>query len=182
VKAYNIQTNKRFSFLNLLIEHHINKQLDDKQSLALYQDIGEYLALPTVNNFKLETTAIKVIQLGANYEAYISALLFKAMPDSFTRKELVNFEDEIIKYIEKDIYGKEIDKLFTQCLIQQTLKLVPDTTEKMAEKKAIGNWGWLIPYALTQLIIEAILNKIQMAILEDKKINRKGKIRIKNFK
>jgi hypothetical protein len=181
LNAYNIKNNKRFTFLSLLIEHHINKQLDDKQSLALYKDIGDYLASPVIDNFKLETTAVKVIQLGANYEAYISALIFKAMPDSFTRKELVLFEDEITKYIEKDVYGKEIDKLFTQHLVQQTIKLVPETTEKMAEKKATGNWGWLIPYALTQIIIEALLNKIQMAILEDKKVNRKGKIRIKKF-
>ena len=122
-----------------------------------------------------------MIQLGANYESYVSALLFKLMPDDFTRKELMSLEEELYRYIEKELYGKGADKIFTAKLIQQTSKLFPDISVTLAEKKAIGNCGWLIPHALMHLIIEAILKKIQMALLEDKKVNRKGKIRIKKM-
>jgi hypothetical protein len=177
-----INKDKRFVELTKLINHHINQKLSAKDINSLYKDIGAYLNDPIAEDFKLEVIAVQVIQLGANYEPYVSALLFKAMPDDFTRKELKALEDELYQYIEKELYGKGADKIFTAKLVQQTKKLFPNTPSTMLEKKAIGNWGWLIPHALIQLIIEAILKKIQMAVLEDKKINRKGKIRIKKMK
>jgi len=176
-----INKDKRFVELTKLINHHINKQLAAKDINALYKDIESYLNDPIAADFKLEVIAVQVIQLGANYESYVSALLFKTMPDDFTRKELTALEEELYRFIEKELYGKGVDKIFTTKLIEQTIKLFPDTPAKMAEKKAIGNWGWLIPHALMHLIIEAILKKIQMAILEDKKVNRKGRIRIKKM-
>lgn len=174
-----INKDKRFVELTKLIDHHVSNQLAAKDIKALYKDIGLYLKDPTVEDFKLEVIAVKVIQLGANYESFVSALLFKAMPDNFTRKELSALEEELYSYIEKELYGKGADKVFTAKLVQQTRKLFPDIPRSMAEKKAVGNWGWLIPHALTQLIIEAVLKKIQMALLEDKKVHRKGRIRIK---
>jgi len=176
-----INKDKRFVELTKLIDHHINKHLATKGINALYKHIGLYLKDPIAEDFKLEVIAVQVIQLGANYESYVSVLLFKSMPDSFTRKELIALEEELYRYIEKELYGKGMDKIFTAKLIQQTIKLFPDISASLAEKKAIGNWGWLIPHALMHLIIEAILKKIQMAILEDKKVNRKGKIRIKKM-
>jgi len=177
-----INKDKRFVELTKLIDHHIDKKIPAKNINALYKDITLYLQDPMIEDFKLEVIAVKVIQLGANYESYVSALLFKAMPDNFTRKELMALEDELYLYIEKELYGKGADKIFTSKLVQQTLKLFPDTPAAMAKKKAVGNWGWLIPHALIHLITEAILKKIQLTLLEDKKINRKGKIRIKKMR
>ncbi|MFK5894048.1 MAG: hypothetical protein QM504_12575 [Pseudomonadota bacterium] len=176
-----INKDNRFVELTKLVDYHIGNQLNSKQLNSLYRDISRYLNAPDSDDFKLEVIAVKVIQLGANYESYVSALLFKSMPENFTRKELQTLEEELYRYIEKDLYGKGMDKLFTNKLIEQTLRLVPNSTRALTEKKAIGNWGWLIPHALTQVIIEAILKKIQMAVLEDKKINRKGRIRIKKM-
>jgi hypothetical protein len=172
---------KRFIELKKLIDYHIAKQLNSKQENDLYKDISDYLNAPVVDDFKLEVIAVKVIQLGANYESFVSSLLFKSMPEDFTRKELQLLEEELYHYIEKDLYGRGMDKRFTTKLIEQTLKLVPNKTEALTKKKAIGNWGWLIPHALMQVIVEAILKKIQTALLEDKRINRKGRIRIKKM-
>ena len=46
----------------------------------------------------------------------------------------------------------------------------------------MGNWGWLLPHALTQLIIEKILELIDQAKNEANKGNKKGRtIRIKKM-
>ncbi len=172
---------KKFTEFKKLIDHHVNGQLDEKRNAALYKDISTYLKSPLIDDFKLEMIAVKIIQLGANYESFVSALIFKSMPDNFTRLELIALEDELYQYIEKELYGKGIDKTVTTKLIQQTLKSTPDISKSLAEKKAIGNWGWLVPHALSQVIIEAVLKKIKSALLDDKKINRKGKIRLKKF-
>ncbi|MFK5984043.1 MAG: hypothetical protein QM479_01275 [Pseudomonadota bacterium] len=172
---------KYFVEFKKLIDYHVRGQLNSKRNNALYLEISNYLKDPDIDDFKLEVIAIKIIQLGANYESFVSALLFKSMPDNFTRKELLALEAELYRYIEKELYGKGMDKLFTQKLIEQTLIFSPEISPALAEKKAIGNWGWLIPHALTQIVIEAIFKKIQAAILEHKKVNRKGRIRIKKM-
>ncbi len=104
---------KRFIELKKLIDYHIAKQLNSKQENDLYKDISDYLNAPVVDDFKLEVIAVKVIQLGANYESFVSSLLFKSMPEDFTRKELQLLEEELYHYIEKDLYGRGMDKRFT---------------------------------------------------------------------
>jgi hypothetical protein len=103
-----LNKDKRFIELTKLIDHHINKQLAAKDINALYKDIKSYLNDPIAEDFKLEVIAVQVIQLGANYESYVSALLFKSMPDDFTRKELTALEEELYRYIEKELYPIKI--------------------------------------------------------------------------
>ena len=170
---------KKFAELEKLIEHQTNKQLKESNYNDLLDRIQVYLDNPQVEDYKLEVVASKIINLGADYESYVSALVFKTLPDHFTRKELVELEEELYAYIEKDVYGKGLDKVIAEKLQQHTITQNPQISESLARKKAMGNWGWLIPHALTQIIIEYILRQINEAVLEAKKGNRKGKIRLK---
>jgi len=172
---------KQFAELEKLIAHQTNKQLKESSYNELLQRIQKYLDSPLVEDYKLDVVASKIINLGADYEAYVSALIFKTLPDHFTRKELVELEEELYSYIEKDVYGKGLDKEIAWKLEQHTVAQNPQLSESLARKKAMGNWGWLIPHALTQIVIEYILRQINDAVLEVKKGNRKGKIRLKKI-
>ena len=67
-------------------------------------------------------------------------------------------------------------------LIEQISRQNPGLNESMAEKKAMGNWGWLLPHALTQLVIDKIIESIDIAKVEANKGKKKGrKIRIKKM-
>lgn len=169
----------QFVHLEKLIEHQSNGQLKPDAYKAMLKSIKGYLQEPEVDEYKLEVVASKIINLGADYEAFVSALVFKTLPDQFTRKELVQLEEELYHYIEKEVYGKGLDKVIAAKLEQHTIMMNPEISESLAKKKALGNWGWLIPHALTQIVVEFILRQINDAILEAKKGNRKGKIRLK---
>ena len=170
---------KRFTNLEKLIEHQTNGQLKDSDYKELIQRIKKYLNKPNVDEYKLDVVASKIINLGADYEAFVSALIFKTLPDHFNRKELIDLEEELYGYIEKEVYGKGLDKVIANKLEMHTITQNPQMSESLARKKAMGNWGWLIPHALTQVVVEYILRQINQAVLEAKKGNRKGKIRLK---
>ena len=172
---------KKFTELEKLIEHQINAQLKEADYKKLLGKIKRYLNDPGVEEYKLDVLASKIINLGADYEAYVSALIFKTMPDNFSRKELVDLQEELYTYIEKDVYGKGLDNVIASKLEQHTITQNPQLSESLARKKALGNWGWLIPHALTQIVLEFILRQISEAVLEAKKGNRKGKIRLKKM-
>ncbi|MDX2504593.1 MAG: hypothetical protein QNL62_08975 [Gammaproteobacteria bacterium] len=120
--------------------------------------------------------------MGVDYEAYVSALIFKTLPDEFTKRELVKLEDEFYSYIEKELYGKGLDRRISEKLIAQISNQYPQLSTTMVEKKAMGNWGWLLPHALTQLVIDRIIELIDTAKVEANKGKKKGRtIRIKKM-
>lgn len=173
---------KQHQFLEKLIDFQIKNQLNSEQSELLYALIEWFLQDPQATEYTLDLIAIRIVKMGVDYEAYVSALIFKTLPDEFTKRELVKLEDELYSYIEKEIYGKGLDKTISQKLIEQIKKQNPELSQTMAEKKAMGNWGWLLPHALTQLVIDKIIELINNAIIEANKGKKKGrKIRIKKM-
>ncbi|MCU7800106.1 MAG: hypothetical protein KZQ70_08160 [gamma proteobacterium symbiont of Lucinoma myriamae] len=95
---------------------------------------------------------------------------------------MVELEDEFYTYIEKELYGRGLDKRITKKLIEQISKQNPKLNPLMAEKKAMGNWGWLLPHSLTQLVIDQIIEYIDNAKIEANRGKKKGrKIRIKKM-
>lgn len=173
---------KQHQFLEKLIEYQIKNQLNNEQASLLYQSIAKFLKEPEATDYTLELIAIRIVKMGVDYEAYVSALIFKSLPDEFTKFELVKLEDEIYGYIEKELYGKGLDKRISKQLIKQVSKENPDLNATMAEKKAMGNWGWLLPHALTQLLLDKIVELIDQAKTEANKGKKKGrKIRIKKM-
>ncbi len=173
---------KQHSFLEQLIEYQIHEHLNREQAKQLYQNIIVFLREPEASDYTLDSIAVRIVKLGVNYEAYVSALMFKSLPDEFTKRELVKLEDEIYTYIEKEIYGKGLDKRLSNKLIEQVSKDKPELSAVMVKKKALGNWGWLLPHALTQLLIDRIVELIDQAKTEADRGNKKGrKIRIKKM-
>ena len=173
---------KQHQFLEKLIDYQIDNKLNDEQAKRLYQSIAAFLKAPEATDFTLESIANRIVRLSVDYEAYVSALIFKTLPDAFTRRELVKLEDEIYGYIEKELYGKGLDKRIGEKLIAQVSRENPAISTTMAEKKAMGNWGWLLPHALTQLLLDKINELIDAAKTEANKGKQKGrKIRIKKM-
>jgi hypothetical protein len=173
---------KQHQFLEKLIDYQIEKKLNAEQSEKLYQAIGKFLSVPQASDYILESITTRIIKLGVDYEAYISSLIFKTLPEQFTKQELVRLEEEIYDYIKKELEGRELDKIISRKLEEHTIKANPGLSLKMAQKKALGNWGWLLPHALTQLVIDNINNLINEAVVEANKGKRKGRtIRIKKM-
>ncbi|MCU7939873.1 MAG: hypothetical protein KZQ64_10990 [gamma proteobacterium symbiont of Bathyaustriella thionipta] len=173
---------KHHQFLEKLINFQVKEHLNKEQRKALYVSINSFLKAPDASDYTLGSIAVKIVKMGVDYEAYVSALMFKTLPDEFTKGELVHLEDEFYTYIEKEIYGKGLDMRITQKLIEQISKQNPTLNQVMAEKKAMGNWGWLLPHALTQLVIEQIIDYMENAKIEASRGKRKGrKIRIKKM-
>lgn len=169
-------------FLEQLIDYQIRDCLNEAQSKTLYSAINAFLKQPDASDYTLEIIAIRIVRLGVDYEAYVSALIFKMLPDEFTKRELVKLEEEFYSYIEKELYGKGLDQRITTTLIEQICRQNPKMDKKMAEKKALGNWGWLLPHSLTQLVLDQIIALIEQAKTEANKGKRKGrKIRIKKM-
>ena len=163
---------KQHQFLEKLIEFQIKNQLNDEQSKVLYRSISSFLKEPEASDYTLEAIAVRIVKMGVDYEAYVSALIFKTLPDEFTKRELVKLEDELYSYIEKEIYGKGLDQRVTDKLIEQVSKDNPGLSASMAEKKAMGNWGWLLPHALTQMLLDKIVELIDTAKTEANKGKR----------
>ncbi len=173
---------KQQQILEQLITYQIRQQLNEEQASALYHKISRFLQEPEATDYTLECIANRIIKMGVDYEAYVSALIFKSLPDEFTKRDLVKLEDEIYAYIEKEIYGKGLDKRLSNKLIELVARDKPELSSSMVEKKALGNWGWLLPHALTQLLIDRIMEFIDQAKTEANRSNRKGrKIRIKKM-
>ncbi len=79
-------------------------------------------------------------------------------------------------------YGKGLDKRLSDKLIEQVARDKPELSPSMVQKKALGNWGWLLPHALTQLLIDRIMELIDRAKTEANRTKKKGrKIRIKKW-
>lgn len=173
---------KQYQCLDKLVEFQIKNQLNNEQSEQLYGAISAFLHNPDANDYVLESIALRIVRMGVDYEAYVSALMFKTLPDAFSKRELVKLEDELYSYIEKELYGKGLDKRISEKLVEQIRKDNPGLSGSMAEKKAMGNWGWLLPHALTQLVIDKIIELIDNAKVEANKGKKKGrKIRIKKM-
>ncbi len=173
---------KQHQFLEKLIASQIKGHLNEEQKKSLYRTINSFLKEPDATDYTLESIAVRIVKMGVDYEAYVSALIFRTLPDEFTKKELVELEEDLYHYIEKELYGKGIDKCITLQLIEQISKQNPGLSNKMAEKKAMGNWGWLLPHALTQLVIDRIIESIENAKVEANRGKKKGrKIRIKKM-
>lgn len=173
---------KQHQFLEKLIDFQIKGHLNEEQTDALFVAINSFLKAPDASDYTLESIAVRIVKMGVDYEAYVSALMFKTLPDEFTKGALVELEDEFYTYIEKELYGKGLDKRITQKLIEQISKQNPKLTPVMAEKKAMGNWGWLLPHSLTQLVIDQIIEFIENAKIEANRGKKKGrKIRIKKM-
>jgi hypothetical protein len=173
---------KQHQFLDKLIAYQIKGQLNADQTEKLYGLVESFLKSPQASDYTLELIAIRIVKMSVDYEAYVSALIFKMLPDEFTKKELVKLEEEFYSYIEKELYGKGLDKRITAKLIEQISKQNPQLNDSMAEKKAMGNWGWLLPHALTQLVIDQIIEAIDEAKIEASRGKKKGrKIRIKKM-
>ena len=173
---------KQHQFLEKLIENQIKGHLNKKQIDILYASIDSFLKEPETSDYTLESIAVRIVKMGVDYEAYVSALIFKMLPDEFTKRELVKLEEEFYTYIEKELYGKGLDQRITLKLIEQISKQNPGLNDNMAEKKAMGNWGWLLPHALTQLVIDQIIASIDIAKVEANRGKKKGrKIRIKKM-
>lgn len=173
---------KQYQFLEKLIDFQINNQLNHDQSDLLYTSITSFLNDPQATDYTLDSIAIRIVKMGVDYEAYVSALIFKTLPDEFTKRDLVRLEDELYSYIEKELYGKGLDNRISQKLIALINKQNPKLSSLMAEKKAMGNWGWLLPHALTQLVIDKLIELIDNAKIEANKGKTKGrKIRIKKM-
>ncbi|MCW8928996.1 MAG: hypothetical protein OQL19_02010 [Gammaproteobacteria bacterium] len=173
---------KQHQFLEKLINLQIKGHLNKEQAEILYKAISSFLKEPDASDYTLELIAVRIVKMGVDYEAYVSALIFKTLPDEFTKKELVKLEEEFYSYIEKEIYGKGLDQRITEKLIEQISKQNPKLNDSMAEKKAMGNWGWLLPHALTQLVIDRIIEAIDNAKVEANRGKKKGRtIRIKKM-
>lgn len=173
---------KQHQFLEKLIDYQIYGHLNKEQTGILYKSIDSFLKEPQASDYTLESIAVRIVKMGVDYEAYVSALIFKTLPDEFTKRELVKLEEEFYSYIEKELYGKGLDKRITVKLIEQISRQNPELNDNMAEKKALGNWGWLLPHALTQLVIDQIIETIDKAKVEANKGKKKGrKIRIKKM-
>ena len=173
---------KRHQFLENLINYQIINQLNDEQTKNLYHLIKSYLKEPDATDYTLETIAVRIIKLGVDYEAYVSALIFKTLPDEFTKRELRELEEGLYEYIEKKLYGKGLDKRISEKLLTQISLQYPKLSTSMVEKKAMGNWGWLLPHALTQLVFDKITELIDQAKTEANRGKRKGrKIRLKKM-
>ncbi len=173
---------KQHLFLEKLIDYQIKGNLNEEQAKSLYAIIDSFLKEPDASDYTLEAIAVRIVKMGVDYEAYVSALIFKTLPDEFTKKELVKLEEEFYHYIEKELYGKGLDKRITAQLIEQISRQNPGLSNNMAEKKAMGNWGWLLPHALTQLVIDRIIEAIDNAKVEANRGKKKGrKIRIKKM-
>lgn len=173
---------KQHQFLDKLINLQIKGHLNKEQTDLLYVSINSFLQEPEASDYTLESIAVRIVKMGVDYEAYVSALVFKTLPDEFTKKELVKLEEEFYSYIERELYGKGLDQRITIKLIEQICKQNPKLNEKMAEKKAMGNWGWLLPHALTQLVIDRIIESIDKAKVEANRGKKKGRtIRIKKM-
>jgi len=173
---------KQHQFLEKLIELQIKDHLNKEQTDILYASIDSFLKAPAASDYTLESIAVRIVKMSVDYEAYVSALIFRTLPDEFTKAELVKLEEEFYTYIEKELYGKGLDKRITEKLIGQISKQNPGLNDAMAEKKAMGNWGWLLPHALTQLVIDQIIESIDNAKVEANKGKKKGrKIRIKKM-
>lgn len=173
---------KQHQFLEKLIDLQIKGHLNQEQTDVLYTSINSFLKAPAATDYTLESIAVRIVKMGVDYEAYVSALIFKTLPDEFTKKELVKLEEEFFTYIERELYGKGLDKRITLKLIEQISKQNPKLNESMAEKKAMGNLGWLLPHALTQLVIDQIIESIDNARIDANRGKKKGrKIRIKKM-
>ncbi len=173
---------KQHQFLEKLIDNQIKGHLNKEQTDILYASIDSFLKAPDTSDYTLESIAVRIVKMGVDYEAYVSALIFKMLPDEFTKRELVKLEEEFYNYIEKELYGKGLDQRITLKLIEQISKQNPGLNDNMAEKKAMGNWGWLLPHALTQLVIDQIIAFIDIAKVEANRGKKKGrKIRIKKM-
>lgn len=173
---------QQHQFLEKLIDYQIKRHLSKEQADGLYVVIDSFLKEPEASDYTLELIAVRIVKMGVDYEAYVSALIFKTLPDEFTKKELVKLEEEFYRYIEKELYGKGLDRRITIKLIEQISKQNPKLSNNMAEKKAMGNWGWLLPHALTQLVMDRIIESIDNAKVAANRGKKKGrKIRIKKM-
>ncbi|MCK5698151.1 MAG: hypothetical protein KAI02_08320 [Gammaproteobacteria bacterium] len=173
---------KQHQFLEQLIHFQIQDQFNEEQTKSLYIALNAFLTKPDASDYVLELIAVRIIKLSVDYEAYVSALIFKTLPDECTKAELLQLEEEFYHYIEKELYGKGLDKRLTQKLIEQIIKQNPKITHSMAEKKVLCNWGWLLPHALTQLVMDKIIDLLDNAKTEANRGKKKGRsIRIKKM-
>ncbi|MDX2503858.1 MAG: hypothetical protein QNL62_05215, partial [Gammaproteobacteria bacterium] len=79
---------KQHQFLEKLIDFQIKNQLNNEQGGSLYKRIAAFLQDPETSDYTLESIAIRIVKMGVDYEAYVSALIFKTLPDEFTKREL----------------------------------------------------------------------------------------------
>ncbi|MCU7837722.1 MAG: hypothetical protein KZQ83_21090 [gamma proteobacterium symbiont of Taylorina sp.] len=173
---------KQHQFLEKLIDGQIINRLDDQQAQLLYQSIQSYLKTPDATEYSLESIAARILKMGVDYEAYVSALIFKILPVEFTKRDLLDLEEGLYRYVEKEFYGKGLDQRICKKLLALLSLQNPDLDAKMVERKAMGNWGWLLPHALTQLVIDKIVELVDNAVTDANRSKTKGrKIRIKKM-
>jgi hypothetical protein len=173
---------KHCQVLEKLIDCQIMGCLDERQREILYRLIITFLQEPSISEYKLQLIAVQIIKMGVDYELYVSSLIFRMLPDEFTKRELGQLEEELYNFIEKELQGKGFDQRITLELIQQVTKLYPHLNQAMAKRKVLGNWGWLLPHALTQLVINHLMELIDKAKLEaNQGKNKKRIIRIKKM-
>ena len=117
---------KQHQFLQKLIDYQVENKLNTEQSEKLYRDISTFLSSPQASDYVLETITTRIVKLGVDYEAYISALIFKNLPEQFTKQELVCLEEEIYAYIKKELEGKKLDKTISRKLEEHIIRANPD--------------------------------------------------------
>ena len=172
---------KQFRELKKLIDYHIGSKLQGIALQDLSARINQFLRQPTLDDYYVEVLVHRLLQLGADFEYYVQAYMFKSMPDDYTRRELSLLEDELFAYIEKKLIGKPLEQKITHQLIAQLHQQQPEMSKEKCHQKAMGNWAWLIPHMLILIIMQQLFRLIKDAILKDKQVNRKGRIRIKKM-
>jgi len=158
------------------------KSLTDEELKLCHKQIKEFLNQPEIAQYKLSVIANKLMTISADYDDYVSVSIFKVLPDNFTLLQLKKLQEQLYQYISETVIGSPLDQAFTEVLIAETQKKYSDLNKDKVKQKALGNWGWLLPHALMQLIIEQINDYIKQATLDNKKKHRKGRIRIKQMK
>ena len=167
--------------LNDLIQKRL-EPLMERQRKSTLTKITNFVKKPLIDDYKLSVFANKMIAIGSDYDGFVSVSIFKQLPESYTLKDLIQLEEELYQFIHSQIIGTPLDKKFTKILVQETIKKFPSLDKNHAQQKAIGNWGWLLPHAMMHILVESVYESVNNAVLEDKKVNRKGRIRIKKMK
>ncbi|MBF0264562.1 MAG: hypothetical protein HQL46_04765 [Gammaproteobacteria bacterium] len=170
----------KLSELNAVLDFQL-KALTEEETKACVDKILQFLNEPVIESYKLSVIANKLMVISADYDDYVSVSIFKALPDNFTLIQLQKLQEQLYQYISDFVIGSDLDQAFSQVLIEETQKKYLDLKQEQARQKALGNWGWLLPHALMQLIIEQVNEIIKQATLDNKKKNRKGRIRIKKM-
>ena len=175
-----IEIKQQLPELFLLLDNLL-KPLDEKKKNSVYKEILGTINSPQVSDHMLETIIAKMMAIGTDYDHFVSVYIFIKLPDDYTKMQFQQLQDELFHFIEKEYNSKNLDKKFTQKLIELTELKFPQLNKKQVVNKALGNWAWLLPHAYMMLVIEKILKIVSSAVLDDKMKNRKGRIRIKKI-